>query len=219
MKKTAICIFAHPDDEAFGPSGTIHLLTQEYDVHLICASRGDAGNNHLEDKETELAKIREAELRASSAILGVKKVYFLDIADGSLCNNIYHKVANQIQEIIDPLKPELFMTYEPRGVSGHIDHVAMSMITTFVFEKSEYAKTLLYYCLDELNRSLIGPYFIYFPPGYPQSQIDKTVDVSKVVDIKLQAMKQHKSQKKDMDNILARRKQLPTEEYFLVKKK
>ncbi|MBP9816108.1 PIG-L family deacetylase [Candidatus Woesebacteria bacterium] len=36
-----VAIFAHPDDEAFGPGGTLAKLSNEHDVYIICVTSGD----------------------------------------------------------------------------------------------------------------------------------------------------------------------------------
>ncbi|MBI2637373.1 MAG: PIG-L family deacetylase, partial [Candidatus Sungbacteria bacterium] len=43
-KKTIVAIFAHPDDEAFGPAGTLAKLALAHDVYVICATKGEAGD-------------------------------------------------------------------------------------------------------------------------------------------------------------------------------
>ena len=51
MKRPSlVAIFAHPDDEAFGPAGTLKIYSKTHDIHLICATRGEAGENHLDEK-------------------------------------------------------------------------------------------------------------------------------------------------------------------------
>ncbi len=62
-------------------------------------------------------------------------------------------------------------------------------------------------------------YFIYYPVGYDRSQFDLIVDISDVWDTKVNAMKEHKSQVKDMENILKTAVHFPKEEYFLIRKK
>ncbi len=220
QKPALVAIFAHPDDESFGPSGTLHLYTKTHDVYIICATRGDAGENHTAGEASELGLIREQELRDSSEAIGVKNVFFLDYKDGCLCNSIYHQVAKDLQNILDEIKPEILITYEYRGVSGHIDHVFMAMVTSYVFERVEYAKELHFFCISEEHRKVFDEYFIHVPPGYSRPEIDKVVDITSVWDKKVEAIYKHKSQIKDANNVVEELRMLKTkEECFIIWKK
>lgn len=217
-KKTVVAVLAHPDDEAFGPSGTIHKFTKTHDVYLLCATKGEAGKNSGNHKN--LGKTRERELRQSAKILGVKKVYFLAFVDGTLSNSLYHELAAKIEVHLKRLKPQTVITFEPRGVSGHIDHITVSMATSFVCQKLPFVKTILYHCItDKMRNTISDNYFIYFPPGYKRSEIAKIVKVADVWETKVKAMMAHKSQIQDAKRILAMRQKFPKEEYFLVLKK
>lgn len=215
-KPSLVTIFAHPDDEAFGPAGTIAQYSKTHNVHLICATRGEAGENYLDDSTRSIGEIREEELRASAAILGVKKVYFLDYEDGSLCNSKYHNIANKIKVILNRIKPEVLMTFELRGVSGHLDHVAMAMITYFLFYKVPYTKKMLSYVIPREVTDQMRDYFIYVPHGFKRERVDKIVNISSVWDLKKQAIMQHKSQQPDVSRMLTAMDHYPKEEYFLV---
>lgn len=210
-----LCVFAHPDDESFGPGGTIAKLSEKNEVYILCATKGESGNG---GGINNLGKIRVSELKKSATILGVKKIEFLGYHDGDLSNNLYHDIAGKIQKYIDNIKPQTLITFEPRGVSGHIDHIALSMITTFVFYES-FCKELWYFCFSEAQRKHVKDYFIFFPPGYKKGEIDKTVDVSSVWSKKVTAIKCHKSQKKDVNFILTFLESYPKKEHFLVLKK
>ena len=219
-KKVAVCIFAHPDDEAFGPSGTIHKLTQDYDVYLLCATKGEIGKDSKgEDKP--LHEVRADELRRSAEILGIKEVIFLGFVDGTLSNSLYHKIADAIEKELKKLKPEMILTSNPNGGSGHIDHIVVSMVSSYVFERLPFVKKIMYTAnTREFTDKWKGkPYFVYRPDGLLRSQIDEIVDVSDVWDIKLKAMQAHESQRHDYERIIETRKDLPKEEYFLVKVK
>ena len=61
-------------------------------------------------------------------------------------------------------------------------------------------------------------YFTYTPPGYSPEEIDETRDISSVWEQKEQAMKQHLSQKEDMEKLLAAFQELAKKEYFIVAK-
>lgn len=212
-------VFAHPDDEAFGPAGTLALEAKRRDVYLICVTNGDAGKNSSRSKKN-LSEIRKKELINSAKILGIKEVFCLNYEDGSLCNNFYHEISERIESKLKKIQPETVITFEPRGVSGHIDHITVSMVTTFIFQKLKFIKTLLYYCIDERERNEFrNDYYIYFPEGYKKDNIDKTVDISSVWNTKISAMIAHESQKHDANIILPAIEKLPKYEYFLVKKK
>lgn len=214
--KPVVGIFAHPDDEVFGPGGTMAKFAREgRDVYLICVTDGDAGINSS-GIDRDLGEIRKEELLASAEILGFKKVFFLGYKDGSLNNNLYHEVAEKITTILVDLQPELLITFEPRGVSGHIDHVAVSMITSFLFEKLSFVQEVWYYCITEAMRALYPSYFIYFPPGYKASEIEKVVDISSVWEQKEEATHKHASQKHDIETLLGVFLNQPKEEHFLL---
>lgn len=218
--KNCLAVFAHPDDEAFGPSGTLALLAKEYNVYLLCATKGEAGAG---GKNAGI--IREQELLASAKFLGIKEVHFLGFEDGTLCNNLYHKLADAIKPYLEKYRPERVITFERLGVSGHIDHITVSMVTTFLFEKLKFIKELWYFCNDKSYRKFVPPYFIYFPEGYDRDKVDERVDVSSVWDRKVAAAKAHASQKHDFDRIfkvyslLNKLRLFRKEELFLVRKR
>jgi len=216
--KPVVAIFAHPDDEAFGASGTLALLAKEREVYLICVTDGSEGMNSSK-KTQALAEIRQEELLNSAKILGIKEVFFLGFKDGSLSNNLYHTIAEKIQKILEEIKPEMLLTDELRGISGHLDHIAVSFITSYVFKRLSFVHELWYYCITEKRAQSVQDYFIYWPPGYKKEEISKTVDVSVVWEQKTEAMYQHESQRHDVERILKEINGLPQEENFIVLKK
>lgn len=220
MKKTAVAIFAHPDDEAFGPAGTIHKLTKDYDVYILCATKGEIGETSTENKKP-LHEVRADELRKSAKILGVKKVFFLGFIDGTLSNSQYHTLAAAIEKHLKKLKPELILTMNQNGGSGHIDHIVVSMVASYEFERLPFIKKIMYTAqsIEATEKAAKYPYFIYRPQGLPRDQIHEIIDVTDVWEIKIDAMKQHASQKHDYTRITKMREGLPQEEYFLVKKR
>ncbi len=218
--KPVVGVFSHPDDEVLvGPGGTLAKFAKEgREVYIICATDGEAGmNNGLEG---DLGEIRRKEMQSSAKILGIKEVFFLDYKDGTLSNSLYHEIADKIQQLLEKLDPEILITMENRGISGHLDHIAVSFITTYVFNKMQSIKELWYFCLTEEAKKVInqqlGGYFIYFPPGYTKDEITKTVEISEVWEQKTNAMKQHETQKSDVEANLKAYESLPKEENFIL---
>lgn len=217
--KPLVCIFAHPDDEAFGPGGTIALEAKKRPVYIISATKGEAGLEKGKKAGNNLGRIRTKELLASARILGVKKVFFLGFRDGTLSNNLYHELAKRIERILRNLKPDTILSYEFRGVSGHIDHITVALVAAFVFRRLPFIKTLMQHCIPEATARGRKDYFIYFPPGYKKSEIDLTVDIRAVWETKVKAMTPHQSQIHDIKRILKMAKNWPKKEYFLLQRK
>ena len=209
---TVACVFAHPDDEAFGPGGTIAKLAKNNEVHIICCTDGDVHNNGLKN-------IRDKELLASAKILGVEKVHFLNFTDGSLSNAQYPKLVQSIKSKLNKIMPKTIITFDPNGVSGHIDHIAITSVVNYLFPKLDHVQKIMYFCMKDAERNQISDYFVYMPPGKSHSQIDETIDISSVWNVKVSAMRAHMSQKSDCDWILSIQEKLPKEEWFLVRSK
>ena len=164
MRKTVLCVIAHPDDEAFGPSGTLAKLAKIHDVHIVCVTDGES-DPKFHPQGGNLATIRRDELQASAKVIGAKHVYFLGFKDGSLCNNLYHDVAEKLSNLCAQITPALLITTELRGVSGHLDHVAVSMITSYVYRQNRSIDAIWYNCISKSSSNLMKNYFVFFSGG------------------------------------------------------
>lgn len=195
-----VCVFAHPDDESMGPGGTIAKYAKNHEVYLICVTNGNGQDSPDNGK---LGAIRQKELQKAAKILGVKKLTCLGFNDGELNNNLYHKLAAKIEEKLLAYRPDTLLTFDISGVTGHIDHIAVSLVTSYLFKKLEFIKTLLYYGeMEEMLKAFAENYFIYTPPGFSESEINLKVDISDVFEIKKQAILAHQSQRKDGERII-----------------
>lgn len=217
--KKLVCIFAHPDDEAFGPGGSIaYFVRHGSEVSIISVTSGDADarfSGKVNGKE--LGEIRRSELYKSAEILGVKNVTVLDFKDGDLNNNNYHLVTAKLKVILDKIKPDAIMTFDLNGVSGHLDHVAVAMECSFLFERLKYIKNILYFCNNKTEKKLIGKkYFVYFPDGIDRKNADLIIDNRELFSIKEKSMMAHKSQRKDALWLLTVFRKYQKEELFKV---
>jgi LmbE family N-acetylglucosaminyl deacetylase len=79
----ALVIVAHPDDMEYGGAAAVARWTdQGKHVAYLLATRGEAGIDGMDPAEA--AVVREAEQRASAAVVGVDVVEFLDHPDGTV---------------------------------------------------------------------------------------------------------------------------------------
>ncbi len=215
-----MCVVAHPDDEAFGPSGTLAKLAQFYDVHIVCVTDGQSDPRFHATPGESLAAIRAEELLKSAALLGAKAVHFLHFQDGTLNNNQYHEIAEKLNVLCDKIRPMFFMTNDLKGNSGHLDHVAVAMVTSYVYQKRTDVQGILYNCVARAVSDAMREYFVFFPHGYEPKDVDFVVDVTDVLEKKLAAARCHMSQAADVERVtkrwLGQKKQ---EELFLIEAK
>lgn len=211
MKKV-LAVFAHPDDESFGPGGTLGLWAERgAEIHLICATHGEAGQG------VTLGKIRSGELMAAGEILGIKKVEFFTFKDGKIGNQDLAELEKIITAKIKMFQPEIILTFDLNGVSGHLDHIAVASAATQAFRKTKIVKKLYYFCIPKTVSDMVGDYFIYFPEGKRPEEVDEKIDVSSVWEKRILAMDQHLSQKKDIDEIKKELELGNKEEWFMVR--
>src|SRR5215216_4725575 len=80
--RSAVCFFAHPDDESL-IAGMIAMMTrQNIAVHVVCATRGEGGEMGeppITDR-ARLGAVRAAELRCAVQALGAS-LTVLDYVD------------------------------------------------------------------------------------------------------------------------------------------
>lgn len=216
--KRILAVFAHPDDETFGPGGTLLTWAKKgYEIHLLCVTHGENGMNNTKH---HTAHVREKELKKAAKILGIARVEFLDFVDGTIGNHAIPQLRENITAKIMSFQPHRILTFDLTGVSGHLDHIAVANAATTAFDKTGIAEELYYWTLSREDSALVKDYFIHFPAGRELDEIDKTIDVAPVWEERLQAMWCHKSQKKDIEEILSEWHQRgEKKEYFLIRRR
>ena len=129
MPHDLLLVLAHPDDESFLAGGTVARLADEgRPAGLICATRGQAGalgNPPLATRET-IGRVREGELRGACAALGLALVALLDYEDRRLAEAEREAVRATLVGHLRRERPRVVATFDPNGVNGHPDHVAVS---------------------------------------------------------------------------------------------
>jgi LmbE family N-acetylglucosaminyl deacetylase len=140
MSRTLLAVFAHPDDESFGPGGTLAKYAAEgVAVHLICATLGEAGESDTPElgECEDLPCRREQELRCAADILGLAEVHLLGYRDSGMAGSPANQhpralmqadpdvLAEQVADLMRRLRPQVALTFDPFGGYGHPDHIAM----------------------------------------------------------------------------------------------
>ena len=130
-----LAVFAHPDDEVFCAAGTIARAAEAgAEIMIVSATRGEQGQIRDPAAATRrtLAAVRERELRAAAAELGVQRVQVLTYPDGTLQHH-RSSLGATIDGIMRQFDPDTVITFGADGGYGHPDHVAVSEVTTQAF--------------------------------------------------------------------------------------
>jgi len=152
--KTILAVLAHPDDESFGMGGTLALYAKKgYQVHLVCATLGEAGtvdDEYLKNYDS-ISELREAELRCATQSLGLTSLHLLGYRDSGMPDTPENKhpnaqvshsveeVAGKVVKYIREIKPDIVLTFDPIGGYRHPDHIHIQKATTLAFEKADDA--------------------------------------------------------------------------------
>ena len=129
-----MAILAHPDDESLGFGGTLtRYAAEDVEIHLVTATRGERGRSGSVGKEveqSEVGRLREGELRAAAAVLGVQSVAILGYPDGGVDQVDPAIAMPALVQHIRRIRPHVVVTFGPEGAYGHPDHIAISQLTT-----------------------------------------------------------------------------------------
>ncbi|MCP3029036.1 bacillithiol biosynthesis deacetylase BshB2 [Halobacillus sp. A5] len=122
-----LVIFPHPDDEAFGVSGTItSYIKKGVPVTYACLTLGEMGRNlgmpTFATRET-LPVIRKEELKKAAEAMGIEDLRMMGLRDKTLEFEDDEDMKKLVADLVDELKPSLVISFYP-GYAVHPDHEA-----------------------------------------------------------------------------------------------
>jgi N-acetyl-1-D-myo-inositol-2-amino-2-deoxy-alpha-D-glucopyranoside deacetylase len=215
-----LVVLAHPDDEAFNGGTLAHYAALGVRVTLACLTRGEAGrvSDPSLGEVADLPALREAELRGSCAALGIEPPVFLDFHDsGPGGDRLRHddplatmnvptfEIEARLLPLIEALRPQVMLTFDPHGGYGHPDHLSAHRAATAAFFSSGRfpgsPRRLFYTAMPAarvraMQASGTGLYATLDPDLYGVSEdtVAVTMDVSAQLERKVAALAAHRSQ-------------------------
>jgi N-acetylglucosamine malate deacetylase 1 len=170
-------IFAHPDDEAYGPAGTIAKLSQDHEVTVVSLCQGDRPGAE------EVAVNRQEAFVNSCAVLGARLV-MLEFSD---CKLEYASTLSAVEELIENLAPDVVYTHNISDL--HVDHrlVAEACLVACRPKPQSTVKELYYSEIPASTEWTFGQLDPQFIPNM-------YVDVSDYISKKLQAISHYSTE-------------------------
>jgi LmbE family N-acetylglucosaminyl deacetylase len=206
MQKILFGIFAHPDDEAFGPVATLLKEVQAgTELHLIVLTAGENGTNP--DNLPNLGEVRLQEWHAAGELIGATSLHHLGYIDGALNNADHLEIASRLDEIVQQTVSGRegvdieFMSLDLNGYTGHIDHIVAARSACLAFyrlrEQGLPMRRIRLACLPRDQVPAVNTDFVFMQPGFSPDMIDETIDGSEFIDRIHEIMQKHYTQRND----------------------
>lgn len=224
MTRGFAALLAHPDDDAFGITGTVALHADDpaFRFALVLATSGEAGmisDPSLATRAT-LGAVREQEDRDAWSAIGrpPDRHEFLRYPDGGLEGVPFEELVERFAGILREERPEVVATFGPEGITGHMDHVTVGRASSAAFDRvraegGSGLLRLLHQCIPQsrlmrFNDALVAegaqpmdPTQPFQPRGVEDALVAVVVDTAAVWRTKLAALLEHRTQANDVQQI------------------
>jgi N-acetylglucosamine malate deacetylase 1 len=182
-----LAVGANPDDIEFLCAGTLAIYAKRGDgVAISYLTTGDKGSREI--PPAEMAAIRKEEAENAARVIGAS-VFPLGIPDGEV--EVSLALRRRLIEVIRQTKPDVLITHHPRDYMS--DHNNTSRL---VFDASFWAGAASF-----AGDPGTAPYHEVRPPVFYMDTLggigfvpEEYVDITEVMDLKIEMLRQHKSQ-------------------------
>ena len=196
IPKSAMTIFAHPDDAEFTVGGTLAKWAKAgCEITMVLCTSGNVGTHDAVYTRETLAQTREAEQCEVMKLWGVKNVVFLRHDDCALRPTL--ELRRELVRTIRAYKPEVVICGEPGGWfygSDYINHPDHRSAGAAALEAVFPCAEMELFWPEEGAAHKVHAVYVHGP-----TETDVAVDVADSLELKIAALKLHKSQMLDWD--------------------
>jgi len=192
---TCLVIMAHPDDAEFTVAGTVARWTRDgWQVVYVVCTDGSRGSNDAQTPPTRMKPVRYAEQLDAANTLGVQTVVFLDYEDGTLEPTL--ELRRDLTRLIRRFKPQIVISQDPTvrffrsDYINHPDHRAAGAAALYAVFPSAGTR----FIFPELLEEGLEPHEVRELFLFGSQNPDVWVDITETVDLKIAALKAHRSQ-------------------------
>jgi LmbE family N-acetylglucosaminyl deacetylase len=196
VPRSAMAIYAHPDDIEFTVAGTLAKWSRAgCEVTFVLLTSGNSGTHDRTFTRKGLARVREREERESARILGAARVVFLRHPDCELAPTL--ALRKELVRRIRRHRPEVVLCNDPQALFfgdryiNHPDHLAAG----------KAALEAVFPCAE---MELLWPgagtaHKVHAVYVSSTAAPDTWIDVTETIDAKVAALSAHRSQLGDRD--------------------
>lgn len=201
VPESAMAIVAHPDDIEFSCAGTMARWAKAgARISYVLCTSGDVGIAEPGMTRERAAEIRESEAREAARIAGVTEIIFLHEPDGMLVPTL--ELRKKLVREIRRFAPEVIVTSDPTVVFAgpdyinHPDHRAASQAALDATFPAAGQPNLFEELAAE-GLTAHKPRKVYV--NIWGDHADAYVNIEDTIEIKIEALRAHKSQMGDWD--------------------
>jgi len=187
MNKKILIVAAHPDDEVLGCFGTVsRLINEGYEAYTLILGEGKTSRDEKRNikKQNNEIELLNTEIIQANNTIGIKKVFIESFADNRFDSVDLLDIIKVISKVKDEIKPDIIFTHYEHDLN--IDHqiTYKAVITATRPMENESVKEIYSF---EILSSTEWNYPLSFSPN-------TYFDITKTIDLKLNAMKEYKSE-------------------------
>lgn len=182
-----LVVAAHPDDEILGCGGTIaRLINEGYEAYVVVLGEGVTSRDDKRKKGERIEEIKQLknQMHEANKIIGVEKVFSLDLPDNRFDSVTFLDIVKKIEKVKNDLNPEIIFTHFENDLN--IDHKITyeAVLTATRPMENESVKTIYSF---EVPSSTEWSYPLSFSPNV-------FFDISQTLNKKTEAMSCYKSE-------------------------
>ncbi|MGH2523393.1 MAG: PIG-L deacetylase family protein, partial [Anaerolineales bacterium] len=200
LPESALVIVAHPDDIEFSCAGTLARWARSgCRVAYVLVTSGDVGIATEGMTRQQAIEIREAEQRAAAEVVGAQEVIFLRELDGMVQPTL--ELRKKLVREIRRFRPEVVICGDPTVVwagenyINHPDHRAVATTAIDAIFPAAGQPNLF----EELAAEGLTAHKVRKVYVTNWREGDTYISIDETIDLKVAALKAHKSQMGDWD--------------------
>lgn len=186
-----LAIGCHPDDLEINCFGTLAIHAKRGDEVYICNIANGCMGDMLNPPEVTAA-IRLKEAKAAAEKIGAKEYICLGVDDLSV-NSYDEEQLKKVVDVIRKVRPDYILSH---GIDGYMDYQRDHNEAASLVFNASFVATIPNYKSKYPVYENITPIYFFEPSASNAFRPTDYVDISDVIDLKLEALRCHESQVK-----------------------
>lgn len=191
MARTVVVFAPHPDDAEFYAGGLMAIFAKEA-ARIIIVTATDGRCGSFEEEGETLVNIRKEESENAARVIGAERPIMLGYRDFELDQEKPYVLREKLVRLIRQYQPDVVIAEDPYSPDEpHPDHRALAWAASDAINYASLPQIYPQHLKEGLDVHFVTEKYYY---AESIVNVNKVVDISEVMPIKLAALIEHKSQ-------------------------